>query len=210
MDLLEARSLKKADIPLAKRLLWMLVVVAIQSVYLPTSLATSGGIAPRLPIDVIPVYPVWVVPYYFTYALWLFALFWALFKSDARQFRAVISGALLTVTVGALTFIFFPTYIELPVIRGGDIFSVMLRAVQAAGGTHAALPSAHNYGTMLVCAFAVHFDPRRRWLWGVTVAVIALSTLFTGQHYLLDVVTGLALGWIGFKFGIWQANRNAQ
>jgi hypothetical protein len=42
--------------PLLKRMGWILAVVAIQFIYFPTSQATSGGIAPRLPIDVIPVY----------------------------------------------------------------------------------------------------------------------------------------------------------
>ena len=195
------------EIPLSRRLPWFLLIVAIQSVYFPVSQATSGGILPKLAIDVIPVYPIWVVPYYFTYAVWSFAIYWTLFKFDARSFRAAIAGTLLAVSVGALTFLFFPTYIELPVIVGNDIFSVMLRTIQLAGGTHAALPSAHNYGTMLVTAFAIHFYPRGRWFWIAIVVTIALSTLFTGQHYILDVVTGLALGFVGYKFGVWWTGR---
>ena len=196
-----------SEVPLSKRFFWVLVAFAIQSIYFPTSLATSGGIAPKLPIDVIPVYPVWVVPYYFTYAVWLFGIYWTLFKLDVRSFRAVIAASLFTISIGALTFIFFPTYIDLPVIPGDDIFSIMLRAIQIAGGTHAALPSAHNYGTMLVSAFAIHFYPRKRWIWIIILVTIALSTLFTGQHYILDVVAGLTLGWIGFKFGLYWADK---
>jgi len=195
------------EIPLSRRLLWFLLIVVIQSVYFPVSQATSGGILPKLAIDVIPVYPIWVVPYYFTYAVWIFAIYWTLFRLDARSFRAAIAGALLTVTVGALTFLFFPTYIELPVIVGADVFSTMLRAVQLAGGTHAALPSAHNYGTMLVSSFAIHFYPRWRWFWSAVIVTIALSTLFTGQHYILDVVAGLVLGFVGYKFGVWWVER---
>ncbi len=189
------------EIPLSKRLLWMLVLGVIQSIYFPTSQAASGGIAPRLPIDVFPVIPIWVVPYYLIYLVWGFGAYWALFKLDARTFRASIAAALFTATVGVLTYIFFPTYIDLPTIPGDDLFAVMLRAVQVAGGTHAALPSAHNYLTMLMSAFAMRLYPQQRLLWIAVVGIVALSTLFTGQHYILDVVTGLTLGWIGYKIG---------
>jgi len=196
--------------PFSKRLLWVLLAVAIQCIYIPTSQATSGGIAPKLPIDVIPVYPIWVIPYYFTYLFWLFGIYWILFKLDDRSFRAALAGALLAISIGAATFVFFPTYIELPVVTGTDIFSQMLRAIQIAGGTHAALPSAHNYVSMLITAFAIHWYPRLRWVWIVILVSIALSTLLTGQHYILDMVTGLALGWAGFRFGLWWAARQPQ
>jgi membrane-associated phospholipid phosphatase len=190
-----------------KRIGLLLVVVAIQSIYIPTSLAVSGGIAPKLPIDVFPVYPIWVVPYYLCYPLWLFALLWALFKLDARVFRAAVAAAIIATSIGALTFTFFPTYVVLPTITGADVFSSMLRAIQIAGGTHAALPSAHNYITMLIASFAIHLYPRQRFLWIAVVVIVALSTLFTGQHYILDVVAGLTVGWAGYRFGLWWADR---
>ena len=195
-------------ISLIKRMGWMLLVIAIQFIYFPTSQATSGGIAPKLPIDVIPVYPIWVVPYYLCYPLWLFGIIWALLKLKDRDFSAFIAAALFTVGIGNLTFIFFPTYVDLPVITGNDIFSELLRTIQIAGGTHAALPSAHNFITMLLAASAMRLYPHQRWLWIGIVVTVALSTLFTGQHYILDVVAGLALGWLGVRFGLWWAARN--
>jgi membrane-associated phospholipid phosphatase len=190
-----------------KRIGLLLAVIAIQFIYFPTSQATSGGIAPKLAIDVIPVYPIWVVPYYLCYPLWLFGIIWALLKLEDRDFHAFTAAALFTVGIGNLTFIFFPTYVDLPVITGKDIFSEMLRTIQIAGGTHAALPSAHNFITMLMMAFAIHLYPRLRWLWIGILVTVALSTLFTGQHYILDVVAGLALGWLGVRFGLWWAGR---
>jgi membrane-associated phospholipid phosphatase len=195
------------ELTLKKRIGLMLVAVAIQCIYIPASLATSGGIAPKLPIDVIPVYPVWVVPYYMTYGIWLFAGFWALYKLEDRAFRQAITAALFAVSIGAFMFVFFPTYIVLPAVTGTDIFSAMLRTIQIAGGTHAALPSAHNYVTMLITAFAIHLYPRQKILWIAIVTTIALSTLFTGQHYILDVVTGLTLGWVSYRFGLWWVDR---
>jgi membrane-associated phospholipid phosphatase len=194
-------------IPLLKRMSWMLLIIAIQFIYFPTSQATSGGIAPKLPIDVIPVYPVWVVPYYLCYPFWLGCIIWVLLKLEDREFRAFFAAALLTVGIGNLTFLLFPTYVNLPTVPGNDIFAVLLRMVQVAGGTHAALPSAHNYLTMLFCATFFHLYPKYRWLWIAIVLTVAASTLFTGQHYILDVVAGLLLGWVGVLFGQWWATR---
>lgn len=81
--------------------------------------------------------------------------------------------------------------------------------VRVAGGTHAALPSAHNFIIMLLCGSAMRWKPRLRWLWISIIVILALSTLFTGQHYILDVVAGLLLGWVGVCFGSWWVDRRA-
>jgi len=44
-------------------------------------------------------------------------------------------------------------------------------------------------------------------LWIVILIIIPLSTLFTGQHYILDVVAGFAVGWVGYRFGLWWVDR---
>jgi len=169
-------------------------------IYFPASQGT-GGIAPKLPFEPLPVYPVWVVPYYLTYIFWLVSIIVAIRKFDDRTFRAWLAGALFVIVVGISAFWLFPTYIELPAVTGADIFSAALRYVQSAGGDHAALPSAHNYLSIFFVAFAVRLYPKWRWVWIAILVSIVLSTILTGQHYLLDVVTGLALGWLGYKFG---------
>ncbi len=192
---------------LFQRLKWSLVVVGIQGLYFPASHFSNGGIAPALPFEPLPVYPIWVIPYCFAYLFWVFAIYWWLFRLETRSFLAVLAGALLTVSLGVSVFFAFPTYVKPPVVTGHDLFSQLLRFVQVAGGSYAALPSAHNYMTMLIVAFAGRFYPRYRWLWWGILLAIALSTLFTGQHYALDVVFGLMLGWIGYRFGLYWVNR---
>jgi membrane-associated phospholipid phosphatase len=46
-----------------------------------------------------------------------------------------------------------------------------------------------------------------RWLWAGLAIVIILSTLFTGQHNLLDPIGGIVWAWTSYRFGLWWATR---
>jgi membrane-associated phospholipid phosphatase len=35
--------------------------------------------------------------------------------------------------------------------------------------------------------------------------IVSLSTLFTGQHYILDVLGGYLVALAGYRFGLWWA-----
>jgi membrane-associated phospholipid phosphatase len=188
---------------LLKRIVFVLVVVAIQSIYIPTSQRGDGGFMPKLPWDVIPIYPIWVVPYILCFPLWISCAIWAIAKMESRLFREFISAALFTVSVGVVTFISFPTYIDLPSLEGTDVFSALLRQIQILGGSYDAFPSAHLYMTTLFSFFYARWYPRARLLWLGILIVVGLSTLFTGQHYILDVIGGITLGWLGYRFGLW-------
>jgi membrane-associated phospholipid phosphatase len=192
---------------LIKRIALVLAVAAIQSVYIPTSQGGNGGYMPKLPWDVFPVYPIWVVVYVMCFPLWLFCMIWSIWKMEGRLFRALIAASFFTVSIGIATFIIFPTYVDLPQVVGTDLLSSFLRQVQESGGEYDALPSGHLYITTLLALFFSRWYPRTRLPWLGIVILVALSTLFTGQHYILDVVGGIFLGWLGYKLGLWWEMR---
>lgn len=204
-----AQPIRKTDgdeaLSLGKRIFFIVLVGCIQMIYLPTSFRTTGGIEPKLPIDIFPVWPVWVVPYMLCYPLWLFSVTWVILKMEGRLFRALLAACFLTFAVANLIFIFFPTYVQQMTFQGNDIFTLLLRMVHENWGRYSAFPSGHVYITTLLVLFFSRWYPRQRFLWILILIVISFSTLFTGQHYILDVLGGYGIALAGYYFGLWWA-----
>ena len=190
------------SLPLGKRILFILLVWCIQLIYLPTSELLTGGIEPKLPIDVFPIWPVWVLPYVLCYPLWIFCFTWAVFKMDDRMFRSFSLAFLVTCSISVAIFMIYPTYVRSFEIPGSDVFSTLLRFFHESTGRYNALPSGHIYITALLAFFYSLWYPRTRLLWMFILAIVSLSTLFTAQHYVLDVVGGLIVAAIGYYVGL--------
>jgi membrane-associated phospholipid phosphatase len=109
---------------------------------------------------------------------------------DERLFRATIAGIFFTVSLGVSIFILFPTYVVQPQLTGTDILSKLLLSIQIVGGDHDALPSAHIYTSVVLALFYRDWYPRYKWVWLLIVVIVSLSTLFTNQHYIADVLAG--------------------
>jgi membrane-associated phospholipid phosphatase len=122
---------------------------------------------------------------------------------EARLFHALIAASFFTLSIALAIFIFLPTYVNVPLIAGADVFSNLLRQIQSSGGVYNAFPSGHLYITTLVALFFTRWYPRTRLFWIAAVVLVALSTLFTGQHYILDLIGGIGLAWLGYRFGLW-------
>jgi membrane-associated phospholipid phosphatase len=189
--------------PFKKRVLLILAAFAVQTIYTPTSLLMQGGIEPKLPIDVFPLHVGWVIPYMLCYPLWTFGIAWLVYKMDERRFHAAWTGMFFTFSLGVSIYILFPTYVVHPELTGSDLFSKLLLYLQVMGGDHDAFPSAHIYMTVVLALFYSDWHPKYKWLWLSIVLVVSLSTLFTGQHYILDVLGGYLVGWLGYRFGWW-------
>lgn len=200
---IETTDRSRSSPTLQKRLLLVLLACCIQMVYIPTSNRTAGGIEPRLPIDIFPIWPIWVLPYVLCYILWFAGIAWIVFKANDRQFRSFIAACMLTFALGALTFLFFPTYVEPARLAGGDVFTLILRTIHEEWGRYAALPSGHVYITTLLALFYGRWYPHHRFLWILILVIVSLSTLFTGQHYILDVLGGYLVALAGYYFGLW-------
>jgi membrane-associated phospholipid phosphatase len=189
---------------LKKRALLMLGVVLVQSIYTPTSLWMQGGIQPRLPIDIFPLWTVWVIPYVLCYPLWVAALIWLVWKADEERYRSAIAALFFACTLGVSVYLIFPTYVVLPELHAEDFLTRLLRVIQIAGGDHDALPSAHVYITVTLALLYRDWYPKQGRGLGILVLIVALSTLFTGQHYIADVLAGGLTGWLGYRFGLWR------
>lgn len=190
---------------LGKRILLVFLVCCIQMIYIPTSNRVAGGIEPKLAIDVFPIWSVWVLPYVLCYALWLSSVAWIIFKVEDRLFRSFVAACMLTFGLGALTFIFFPTQVKAATFAGNDIFTSLLRFIHENWGRYDAFPSGHVYITTLLALFFGRWYPRQRTMWIAILVIVSLSTLFTGQHYVLDVLGGYVVALAGYYFGLWWA-----
>jgi membrane-associated phospholipid phosphatase len=188
-----------------KRILLFVIIYCIQLLYIPTSERVSGGIEPKLAIDIFPIWPIWVLPYVLCYALWLAGVIWIILKTEDRLFRAFLAACIFTFTFGVIIFIFVPTYVKPASLLGNDIFTVLLRTLHENWGRYDAFPSGHIYVTTLLILFFIRRYPRHRLLWGLILVIISFSTLFTGQHYILDVLGGYAVAFSGYNFGLWWA-----
>lgn len=208
---IETSERKGFPLTLRRRLLLVVLACCIQMVYIPTSNRVTGGIEPKLSIDVFPILPIWVLPYVLCYILWFVSIAWIIFKGDDGQFRSFIAACLLTFGLGALTFIFFPTYVRPASLEGTEMFTLLLRTIHEDWGRYAALPSGHIYITTLLALFFGRWFPRFRSLWILILVIVSLSTLFTGQHYLLDVLGGYLVALAGYYFGLrWAGRQEAQ
>ena len=190
---------------LNRRIFFVFLTCCIQMLYISTSNRTTGGIEPKLAIDVFPIWPVWVLPYVLCYVLWLSSIAWLILRVEDRFFRSFIAGSMLTFVIGNITFILFPTYVPPAVLQENDVFTALLRVIHETWGRYDAFPSGHVYITTLLTLFFSRWYPRQRILWVLILVIVSLSTLFTGQHYILDVLGGYAIAFTGYQFGLWWA-----
>jgi membrane-associated phospholipid phosphatase len=158
----------------------------------------------RSPIDdLIPLFPPLVVPYVslepFIYAsLILFLVF---------RTRIFQSAALSMLTAWAISFVFYiflQSYMDRPVLAGNDMFIQMLREVYAGDNAYNCFPSLH---TSLSTVLAIHWwrtDKRIGVPVAIWVTLIVLSTMFVKQHYIADVIGGLAIAFGGSWFFLKQ------
>jgi membrane-associated phospholipid phosphatase len=191
------------SLTLSKRVFLVILTCCVQMIYVPTSNRLTGGIEPKLPIDIFPTWSVWVLPYVLCYLLWLLGILWIILKTEDRCFRSFIVACILTFAIGTSTFIFLPTYVSSGTLHGNDIFTSLLRIIHEDWGRYDAFPSGHIYITTLLTLFFSRWYPRQKVLWFFILVMVSLSTLFTGQHYILDVLGGYAVGSIGYHFGLW-------
>ena len=173
----------------------MVLLVSLVPVYLVIAgRARSGAVhAPALALDrLLPLVPAWALVYG---ALYLFLIVLPVFVVQQRELIQRTVWAYLAVwTVAYICFLVYPTVAPRPDAVMGQGFAVWgLRFLYEADPPYNCFPSLH-VAHSFVSAFAGYRVHRTLGFVALTcAALVAISTLFTKQHYVVDLIAGTLL-----------------
>lgn len=161
-----------------------------------------------LPLDdVIPYEPAWVWAYLIPYILGPLAF--GLMRP--ATFRWYISRGLVVVAISLVVFALVPTQTAPRPSRdlGDSLTAKMYEDMAAIDEPPAnAAPSLHVSLTFLLALALLRDFPRVWWLICPAMAVVWLATLFTRQHHMIDVATGIGLA--GMVVWGWPARKEVK
>lgn len=175
-----------------------LVLLVPFYIFIGESMAGRVTHVPALPFDrLIPLQPVWGLVYG---SLYLFLILLPVFVvHEQEQIRRTVRAYLMVWITAYICFLAYPTAAPRPAMVMGDSFAAWgLRFLYSADPPYNCFPSlhvAHSFVSALTC-YRVHR--------GIAVVaticafLVAISTLFTKQHYILDVIAGIFLAGVAY------------
>lgn len=176
----------------------LLVALVPFYIFIPEIWPPRTRYVPEIALDrALPLVPAWAIVYG---ALYLFLILLPVFLVRAEELiRRTVFAYLLIWIAAYVCFVVYPTVAPRPEKFIGDGFAVWgLGLLYSSDPPHNCFPSLH-VAHSFVSAFAsmrVH-----RGVGGIATliaALVALSTLFTKQHYALDVVAGVFLACLAY------------
>lgn len=174
----------------------MAVLVGLVPLYIliPAFFPPTGRYLPELALDrALPLIPAWALVYG---ALYVFLILLPVFvvRQDELIRRTVYAYLLIWIVAYAFFFVIYPTAAPRPAKVAGQGFAVWgLRALYGSDPPYNCFPSLH-VAHSFVSALATYRVHRRLGIVAVVCAtLVAASTLFTKQHYVLDVIAGAAI-----------------
>jgi membrane-associated phospholipid phosphatase len=173
----------------------MVLLVSLVPIYLVIAgRARAGAVhAPALVLDrLLPLVPTWALVYG---ALYAFLIVLPVFVIQQQELIRRTVWAYLTVwTVAYICFLLYPTVAPRPDTVTGRGFAVWgLRFLYEADPPYNCFPSLH-VAHSFVSALASYRVHRTLGFVAISCAsLVAVSTLFTKQHYVVDLIVGILL-----------------
>jgi membrane-associated phospholipid phosphatase len=176
--------------------------------YIPINRFITGGWALSLPIDnSIPLLPPALIPYLFASLLFIVFPIWVAIYSKPKEFETYLISILFAAVISKIIYIVLPTFVIRPEITTEDFFSKAIILLYQNDYPNNAAPSGHTFYTLISFLYLRNWKRSFWLLWLIALLIILASTLLTKQHYVLDIVTGLILGFIAYHFGRYVQNK---
>ncbi|MDY3919449.1 MAG: phosphatase PAP2 family protein [Candidatus Limivivens sp.] len=148
------------------------------------------------PLDrMVPFQPAWVSIYLVCYLFWV-VNYLMVGRLEKEHFYRFVTADLLSRLVCGLFYLFLPTTNVRPEVTGTGIWELLMAWLYAADEPTNLFPSIHCL-TSWFCYIGIRGQKKiPRWYQGFSLIfaiLVCLSTQFTKQHYLVDLIGGVAL-----------------
>lgn len=143
----------------------------------------------------IPVRSEWVLVYVLSYVYWV-AGYIAISRVSRSRCRQLCRADYIAKVICAACFIFIPVTIERPVLENSGLFNGLLNLIYFFDSPYSLFPSMHCLFSWLIARMLVEMDEFPKWIkWGAAIfsVLVFISTLYTRQHYIADVLGGIVV-----------------
>lgn len=168
----------------------LLLLLAVKNLYWKMN-ARPSKYYWELPIDKkIPLIPIFIIPYlfYFIYSILAVIVLWN------TNFLYPFFIALFISYGIALTFWYYvPNGVKRPVITKTGLFDRALKHMYTKDGDTNGFPSAHVFVALINMHFMMLAFPAYTAAIIIAAVLISVSTVFTKQHYIIDVPGGVVV-----------------
>lgn len=160
---------------------------------------------PKIPFDnYIPLLPSFVIVYVFSYVFWIGG-FIAASKTEKDNYINFLFVIFLSIFIGFLILWLAPTKMDrkaeglIDAANKNGPFAWILNLVYSADGDEIAINLFPSFHCLLsLCCYLAVFRRKEIHIWFriyslVMVVLISMSTVFTKQHYFVDILGGLAI-----------------
>jgi membrane-associated phospholipid phosphatase len=185
---------------LKEKLPWLLAIILITLLYFVLDVFDEELLSTRTALDsYIPFIPAFVIAYIFFYIFVYGTVIYSFIKYKKEDFKLLALSLILANVIAYLIYFSFQTTAIRPAILNTDIFSTILRFIYNNDLNYNSFPSGHAYLTTIVALYWLkHMKRPQRIRILLASLLIIVSTLFVKQHYIIDILGGIALGAISF------------
>jgi membrane-associated phospholipid phosphatase len=167
-------------------------------IFLPELFPPHRRYAPELALDrALPLLPSWALVYG---ALYLFLILLPIFVVRQEELiRRTVNAYLLIWITAYVFFVAYPTVAPRPALVVGEGFAVWgLSALYSSDPPYNCFPSLHVAHSFVSALASGRVHRTLGIVATICATVVALSTLFTKQHYVLDAIAGVLLAVIAY------------
>ncbi len=158
----------------------------------------------------IPFRTEWVIVYVLAYIQWAIGLIAAARERKGLCYR-IIGGELFAKVICLLCFILLPATIQRPEITGSAPWDHLTGIIYAIDTPDCLFPSIHCLDSYICFRGAMLSERLPRWYtWvtGIFAIMVFASTVLIKQHFVVDIIAGIAVGEIGLQvLKIWLSKK---